>query len=250
MRALDHIRFPVSWPQCCATCRDDGRGSTCMLVVLCSVDSASMYFRDGTSNMWSLGRVSCIEMAGTGARGHWLGRHVGSSSWAAVRRPGSGVPPSGVGAEPSPACRARGGGVVRGTASRAPVVSRVWRRRFEPQLKIRSCDPSHHRIQPSRGRHDPRPQPPRARVCPVSRKTINVRRAHDTSPSAPTRTHSELMTHCDHILMGSIEGPLVLRIRTSLCARDLRAATRASPRRGRLLTTEFTPSPHPRSTLE
>jgi len=92
-----------------------------------------MYFRDGTSNMWSLGRVSCIEMAGTGARGHWLGRHVGSSSWAAVRRPGC---PSGVGAEPSPACRARGGGVVRGTASRAPVVSRVWRRDGAADLNL------------------------------------------------------------------------------------------------------------------
>lgn len=177
-------------------------------------------------------------------------RSSGALAWAAcwqfqlaaVRRPGC---PSGVGAEPSPAgsCRARGGGVVRGTASRAPVVSRVWRRRFEPQLKIRSC--ISHQASPGS-----RPCVNRTAGTRLARKTINVRRAHDTSPSAPTRTHSELMTLCDHILMGSIEGPLVLRIRTSLCARDLRAATRASPGRGRLLTTEFTPSPHPRSTLE
>lgn len=190
-----------------------------------------------TCGVWGAYRVSKWrgpELGGIGLGGMLavpVGRPLG----------GRGVPAASAQSRAPRGCRARGGGVVRGTASRAPVVSRVWRRRFEPQLKIRSC------ISHQASRRPSRRTPHAARV---SRKTINVRRAHDTSPSAPTRTHSELMTLCDHILMVSIEGPLVLRIRTSLCARDLRAATRASPRRGRLLTTEFTPSPHPRSTLE
>jgi hypothetical protein len=85
-----------------------------------------MYFRDGTSNMWSLGRVSCIEMAGTGARGHWLGRHVGSSSWAAVRRPGCPVPAA------SAQSRAPRG---MGRAARAAAVSSVALRPVLPSCR-------------------------------------------------------------------------------------------------------------------
>ena len=143
-----------------------------------------------TCGVWGAYRVSKWrgpELGGIGLGGMLavpVGRPLGTS-----RRPGC---PSGVGAEPSPAgsCRARGGGVVRGTASRAPVVSRVWRRRFEPQLE----NPIMH--QPSG-------------VKPQTRLPENDKRPPRTrhvSHCAPTRTHSELMTLCDHILMGRSSG--------------------------------------------
>ena len=149
-----------------------------------------------TCGVWGAYRVS-----------KWRDRSLGALAWAACSM--LAVPElggRGVTAAASAQSRA-----PRGRAARAAAVSSVALRPVLPSCRACRVTPcgvwraadlnlSYERSGSTL------PTPPNEKGKPERTDPRKRPGAHDTSPSAPTRTHSELMTLCDHILIGRSRG--------------------------------------------